>query len=1203
MNYIIQGSVAGDRSIGGLTEYVAFDQKEMRSYNERGEIELRGKTVYCDGAAERELTDERSVRLAANEMRALELFKSKKTTDATYHLVVAEAKGDNLTNEQLLEAGKVMLDRVGFKGHKWVATVHDDTENRHIHFSVLRVHPETHKTHAPYYDKKTAAIVAAEFEQKWGLTSVARNSIAASNALDQKPETADSARIAAHQGHSYERHSRIDFAPKLNEVLGNLPSWESLHVLAAENGRRWALTHGGKGLALVSLETPELACAASQVLRKAALGKLVDVLGPYRPASWERNEVAFVPSGTLSFADYVKSHADDLKRALGSGKWADLQAAAVAIGTKIEKKNNGFEIIDLKNPKNTLPLSDLGNAFRGLKTKLGEFEAAVETSPSETIGGREMPTMKTSYEAYAASEATLVDFDRGEELAADPSPLLHELSTMKSTWTVADIAKMAGERTVSDEQQHRVVAAAVERCDVLEGGKRLTIPEMRNLEGYTVAAFLRMAKRDPNAPDYVLPDRVAARAPFEIADEQRAALKTLLDPSTRFAAVVGRAGTGKSTVLGLAREEWEAEGHRVRGITTASRVACDMRDEAGIESKTIAGQLIAWKNGRDLPRPGDVWCLEESGMVGSRDQAEIVRIIEKSGAQLKCVGDPTQFQSISAGAMFRTVLGKIDHAVLSEVRRQNNPIDRRASTDLSNGKVSQAIASYTDRGYTSVHDDTPAAIAALVAKWDADRKAHPGATQIVLAAENASIRIINHEIESLLIQRGEITKVTTIETHQGNREFGVGSRVQFSKNDTALGISNGHLGTIEAIDVNSSGSASLQIKLDNGEKSVMIDTDTYNNLVGGWAVNEYKSQGATKARSYLLGSMVDNFHSVYVAATRHKEEFNLYLSKNQFKSVEEFAKHAEKTRYKDTTADYALAREASIKITPKAEPDPRAEEDERRRKDALSRRLAELKESYDAGTRVARANYAAEKRDIMNQTSMAGTGRGVVGAIARAILHKERTDLLADAAARYTIEKESLKAEKARENETVMREIGMKKAVSAAAAERIAKATEAAQDQNVSRFRDVSWKTGLLGKTSFYDEDGRPLCRVNSNGKISGIRTDAGAEFALRYAASRFGGATLTGSAIDKERMLMRAVSSYVKVSNPELATQQAEMIRARDTAGQIQRGQRVNQAEAKAFAEKDEAAIRADRLREQQEQRRLARQAKANNNTPGLER
>ena len=1210
MNIIVQDSVAGDRSIGGLTEYVAFDNKEMRTYNDRGEIELRGKTIYCDGAAEREILDEKGVRLAANEMRATELFKSSKTKDATYHVVISEAKGDHLTDEQLLEVGKAFIEKTGFGGHKWLATVHNDTENRHIHFSLLRVHPETHKTHAPYRDHTIAAQVAARYEQAWGLKPVDRSFVQGpKDGFDQKAETANSARIATHQGHSYERHSRVDFAPKLRDVLGNLPTWEDLHDLAAQNGRRWALTHGGRGLALVSIETPEFACSASQVLKKAALPQLVDLLGPYRPAPWERKEVAFVPSGALTFEAYVKLHEDELKRALGAGKWSDLHAAATAIGTKIERKGGGFVIVDARDLRNVLKITELGNAFRGLEKKLGTFEAAVENTPSVTIAGRVMPTVKTSYEAYAESEATLVDYDRGEEMAADPSPLLHELSAMKSTWTVADIALLAREVAVNNEQQDRIVAAAVERCDKLDGGKRLTIPEMRKLESDTVAAFLRLAKRHPAAAEYVLPDRVAARAPFEIADEKRAALKTLLDPGTRFAAVVGRAGTGKSTVLGLARQEWEAEGHRVRGITTASRVACDMRDEAGIESRTIAAQLLAWKSGRELPRAGDIWCLEESGMVGSRDQAEIVKFVEKSGAQLKLVGDPSQFASISAGAMFKTVLGQVDHSVLSEVRRQNLEIDRIASTDLSNGDVEKAIASYAARGYTHVLEDTREAITALVSKWDADRAAHPGGTQIVLAAENASIRKINHAIETLLIERGEIVDVTTIETHQGNRDFGVGSRIQFAKNDAQLGISNGHLGTIEKIDM-ASGSPWLHIKLDNADRTVIIDTDTYNSIMGGWAVNEYKSQGATKARSYLLGSMADNFHSLYVAATRHKEEFNLFLSRNQFVSATAFAEHASKSRYKDTTSDYKLEREASIAITPKAEPnDPRAEEEDRRRKDALSNRLAALKESYDAGVRVARANFAAEKRDILQQTSTAGTGRGVAGAIVRAMKAKERTDLLADAAARYTIEKEALKAERARENRLTMLDLGGKKAVSAAAADRIARATEAAQDANASRFRDVTWRTGLLGRTAFYDEDGAQLCRVTSKGKIAGIKTDAGAEFALRYAASRFGGATLTGSALDKERMLARAVEIYVKVSNPELADRQADLIRARESAGQVQRGQRYHQAESKDLAQRDKAAIHADKIREAERKLReefaRTKPKKKNrpDNTPGLER
>src|SRR3546814_4230665 len=79
--------------------------------------------------------------------------------------------------------------------------------------------------------------------------------------------------------------------------------------------------------------------------------------------------------------------------------------------------------------------------------------------------------------------------------------------------------------------------------------------------------------------------------------------------------VVGYAGTGKSAMLGVARDEWERAGYTVRGAALSGIAAEGLEGGSGIASRTIASLEYQWGQGREQLGPRDVLVIDEAGMI------------------------------------------------------------------------------------------------------------------------------------------------------------------------------------------------------------------------------------------------------------------------------------------------------------------------------------------------------------------------------------------------------------------------------------------------------------------------------------------------------------------------------------------------------------------------------------------------------------
>ena len=354
--------------------------------------------------------------------------------------------------------------------------------------------------------------------------------------------------------------------------------------------------------------------------------------------------------------------------------------------------------------------------------------------------------------------------------------------------------------------------------------------------------------------------------------------------------MVGHAGAGKSMMLAAAREAWEGAGYRVHGAALAGKAAEELEESSGIASRTLASWEYRWQSGKAQLGRGDVFVIDEAGMVGSRQLARFVDEVERRGAKLVLVGDPEQLQPIGAGAPFRAITERIGHASLSQIRRQRTDWQREASVAFATHRTADALAAYERHGAIRFSEDVAGARDALVRDYLADLAARPEGSRVAMAHRRADVRAINDAIRTALqdrgaLARGEAAGELRYRTNAGERCFAAGDRIVFLENDAELGVKNGMLGTVAAVEaghimtvMDDKGS----IGGDDRGRDVCIPTADYQAFDHGHATTIHKNQGTTVDRAFVLASGTMDRHLTYVAMTRHRNAVRLHAAHEEF---------------------------------------------------------------------------------------------------------------------------------------------------------------------------------------------------------------------------------------------------------------------------------------------------------------------------------
>jgi Ti-type conjugative transfer relaxase TraA len=554
-------------------------------------------------------------------------------------------------------------------------------------------------------------------------------------------------------------------------------------------------------------------------------------------------------------------------------------------------------------------------------------DQGIDLEPQNKIGPAAGRRADEGLEAERLDEHHEIARANGERIIADPRIALDAITKQQATFTRRDLAMFIHRHSDGKEQFDRAMSAVQASPNLValgqdgRGQDRFTSREMIAVEDRLHRASVVMAERRAHRVSELVQRRGLAHSDqrgLVLSGEQKAAFEHVTQASD-LGVVVGYAGTGKSALLGVAREAWEDAGYRVQGLALSGIAAENLEGGSGIASRTIASLEHQWSQGRELLDTRDVLVIDEAGMIGSRQMERLLSAADKAGAKVVLVGDPEQLQAIEAGAAFRSIAERHSHVEITQVRRQHEDWQRDATRQLATGRTGEALASYEARGMVHAAETRDQAREALVERWDRDRLNEPGKSRIILTHTNDEVRDLNLTARERLRQAGALGEDVTVKAERGERAFAAGDRLMFLKNDRGLGVKNGMLGEIEQVSP-----THMTVRLDAG-RSVAFDLKDYAQVDHGYAATIHKSQGVTVDRTHVLATQGMDRHGAYVALSRHRDSVHLHYGRDEFEDLGKLTRVLSRERAKDMASDFAERRDIRVPPSPAPEKTPQRE--------------------------------------------------------------------------------------------------------------------------------------------------------------------------------------------------------------------------------------------------------------------------------------
>jgi len=427
----------------------------------------------------------------------------------------------------------------------------------------------------------------------------------------------------------------------------------------------------------------------------------------------------------------------------------------------------------------------------------------------------------------------------------------------------------------------------------------------QHVKALVTHAFARL-KSDLGARLSILSGETARETPSDTVATQVIA-EGGLDPSQRAAAtavadadrlvtVTGPAGTGKTTMLRVARAALDVQGRRLMIVAPTRKAAAVASREIGASGTSIHALLAdhGWKWGKD-DAGADVWwrlrpgqtdpstgriyrgprryaldarariVVDEAGMLDLNAADALAQVAMETGAGIALVGDPLQASPVGhAGAMALAQRRAGQHVELTGMHRFDDPEYAALTLRLRSADTVfdalETAAALQQQGHVRRVDDLDGARSALVRGYFEHHGR--GRSVAIVTATNEEAAYLNDAIQQERVAREQIN---TQRIAMGAEEQRIleGDVVQTRRNDRVAGVENRATWQVTGI-----GPTALELqRIDDAADIRVVSLEYAAEYVHlAYATTVHGIQGETTDTS-LVGPDVDA-SGLYVGLTR-----------------------------------------------------------------------------------------------------------------------------------------------------------------------------------------------------------------------------------------------------------------------------------------------------------------------------------------------